>query len=581
MDKGEPELDTVAPPQAEIQEDGDNGDNDDIGDNDAVQPEDGLMGGSSMSGVRWLTAVDQDTGNHRDSDDAQEQRVLIVNDQPFMDAFHLLGEMEEDDQATAIDRIHAEPIDVDRWEVVLSPELYVTKFRDTLATVRLIDRAPWRKLHTTYHRGPGFDNWLLLAQANHQIWVDPRFKDGFFKSLNKYHTAQPGHLAAQASMGQATISAAVFTHCLTRAGCDTVRIKAYGQKMPLTPQFLKSEPADNNHRWAVHNEWDIGTTFDSPHIWLFSSMTGRRHGIQHYPMMVPGSRDFGTVNLKVKHNNQLFSVKIYPRIVHVIKSFNSHLQGTIPRTLGGVRHQVQGSLNMIHSLTGKDDMALGGFRIEVTVKAATLNLAKERVKTTGFLKPGYWLGFGDGPHHKDLIASRLVSRKDFLDNANWVYHRAAELEIFSGDNNRKPTLYQIKALTDVLNAVGWNGGLRSPSKSLNPAAWWNDNVVGADRNTGDAFGFLSTLCQTARDISVLFDTARRLAGKIPCKLHPDDALHRYEKNGVSPFRIRCRMAQCYHKLQGAAVIEWIAVLVRNNQVDWDSLCDQVEAAIGG
>jgi hypothetical protein len=172
----------------------------------------------------------------------------------------------------------------------------------------------------------------------------------------------------QASLGNVHLPTTVFIHCLIAAGCNTIRLKAYGQKMPMTEDFLHNEPAQTDHRWAEHNEWDIGTSFASPYIWLFASATGRRHGIKHFPMLVPGSCDYGTVNLRQSHRGRHFSIKIYPRLVHVIKSFNSHLQGGIPRTLRGVRNQLEAALRMIHSLTGRDGMGLGGFRIEVTVK---------------------------------------------------------------------------------------------------------------------------------------------------------------------------------------------------------------------
>jgi len=74
-------------------------------------------------------------------------------------------------------------------------------------------------------------------------------------------------------------------------------------------------------------------------------------------------------------------------MVHLIKSFNSRLQGTIPRTLKGVKDQVAAGVRMIHSLTGKDKLAIGGFRIEVTVKAQTLKEATKLVRATHFLEP--------------------------------------------------------------------------------------------------------------------------------------------------------------------------------------------------
>lgn len=176
-------------------------------------------------------------------------------------------------------------------------------------------------------------------------------------------------------------------------------------------------------------------------------------------MAVPCSLDYGTVNLDVTHDRQNFSVKNYLCIVHVIKSFNSSLQSNIPRTLSGVRNQVAAAARMPHNLNGKDESSLGGFRIEVAVKARSLHEATARINRTNFFDPSYWLGRGPGPHARKIVSARLLPRRAFLDNALWVQQQAADLKIFLGDSNAKPTRQQLRVLTDILNAVGWNNGL--------------------------------------------------------------------------------------------------------------------------
>jgi hypothetical protein len=78
-------------------------------------------------------------------------------------------------------------------------------------------------------------------------------------------------------------------------------------------------------------------------------------------------------------------------MVHVIKAFNSRLQGITPRTLRGARDQVARALRMLNHLASKDEQDLVGFRIEVTVKARTLADAHRLVTETSFLNPDYWL----------------------------------------------------------------------------------------------------------------------------------------------------------------------------------------------
>ena len=116
-----------------------------------------------------------------------------------------------------------------------------------------------------------------------------RYKDAVLEELNEFNVVQPGRFNYQATLGSSHVPTAVFVHCLDAAGCDTIRLKAYGQEMPMLDEFMQTEPADVDHRWAEHNEWDMGTSFDSPYIWLFASATGVRHGITPSSSPAPGT----------------------------------------------------------------------------------------------------------------------------------------------------------------------------------------------------------------------------------------------------------------------------------------------------
>lgn len=48
-----------------------------------------------------------------------------------------------------------------------------------VATIQLVNRVYSCKSHTTYYRRPGFDRWLLLAEANHRIWVKIKIQAEF------------------------------------------------------------------------------------------------------------------------------------------------------------------------------------------------------------------------------------------------------------------------------------------------------------------------------------------------------------------------------------------------------------------
>lgn len=172
--------------------------------------------------------------------------------------------------------------------------------------------------------------------------------------------------------------------------------------------FATARTSNENRLFGEHGLLRLGRGFPSPHIWLPGSATGRRHDIKRYPIGVPCSLDYGTVSLDVTHDWQIFSLTVYPRIVHVIKSFNRRLQSNIPRTLYGVEIRFLLPAGMLHDMSGTDETSLSGFRIEATVKARTLQEATARIDRTGFLDPSYWFGDGPGPHARKTIARWLL-----------------------------------------------------------------------------------------------------------------------------------------------------------------------------
>ena len=161
------------------------------------------------------------------------------------------------------------------------------------------------------------------------------------------------------------------------------------------------------------------------------------------------------------------------RVVHVIKSFNSRLQALVPETLQGIRHQAAGSLRTIHNLASKEDQAVGGFQMKVNGAAKGLGDAHRLVDDTGFLNPSYWLKAGDGNVAYRGLTAQLVTREGLLANANWVYNQAIQSKVFVGAAANRPPKEQVQAIVDILNALGWNAGIRRPTKSLDPNAWWH------------------------------------------------------------------------------------------------------------
>ena len=75
-----------------------------------------------------------------------------------------------------------------------------------------------------------------------------------------------------------------------------------------------------------------------------------------------------------------------------------------------------------------------------------------------------------GPFKVDI---KVTSKEAYLANANWVYQRAVDTGIISGDNVGKATQFHLQGTADVLSALGWNAGKRVPTGSRDSRAWWS------------------------------------------------------------------------------------------------------------
>ena len=483
--------------------------------------------------------------------------------------------------------------DVDKMEICMSPQFYTRQFNNPLALVRLSSHAPRIKRTKPGDRTHDFSEWLLLAESCYQLWIDPRYKDAFYTELKKTRTINPAKNPWVSSYGSAYIPTFILAGCLSKAGCPTIRYKAYGQKLPLHLALLEHhEPADRVHRQGNTNEWDIGVTYQSPYIILFRPGEGATPGTKHYPMLSPASRDFGSVQTIVVWEDTTYKVKIYPRLVHVIKSYNSRLQGEILKTLYGVKARFKASVNMVQMLSQVPEEEIGGFRIEVTVPSRTLTAARAWMEKSPLTEIGFWTNptpGGTGPK-----VNMMVTRKEaLLLNANWMVQRATTLKVFRGTNAHPPTKLQKQVTADVLASFGWNAGRYKVTKAGDKAAWWRGKGAEGEQGNPDIPQLDEAHAGTHHSqrvttkvpdtvISQILVQLNRIYpgdagtkdlvkalrkhhsnGDIPCQ---KDSRHAYNIYGWGPFRMRCAEWTCKHNLNAGNSYIWFANLIATGQV---------------
>jgi hypothetical protein len=142
--------------------------------------------------------------------------------------------------------------------------------------------------------------------------------------------------------------------------------------------------------------------------------------------------------------------------------------------------------------------------------------------------------------------------------------------MFRGQGANHPSRMQLQALTNILNALGWNNGLRNPTRTSDTAPWWN-GVPSSGRM--EIFDALSTQYQSDAKIKALFQKARASCHPytLPCKAQPGNPAHRYQIHASKPFRVRCSEPDCGSKLQRAALVHWVAELVQEGIIDRSQL----------
>jgi len=153
--------------------------------------------------------------------------------------------------------------------------------------------------------------------------------------------------------------------------------------------------------------------------------------------------------------------------------------------------------------------------------------------------------------------------------------------MFRGNNNAKPTTVQIRALTDVLSAVGWNKGMRTATKWFDPDARWNSHGdIEEDEEVEDLSELqqkYNRLYRSDANIGELFRKSRDLLGRAPpCQREPNNEAHGYQQNGQSPYCIRCRVRACYHKLYRVAIVSWMVSLLSQGVLDEEELFESLE-----
>jgi hypothetical protein len=431
-----------------------------------------------------------------------------------------------------------------------------------MATVTLSAHTPKKNQRPGYGVHDHFSDWLLIAKSGHQVWVDRTFKSALIERIKAFRSIRAAEPEWQFTFGNLHLCVADFVAALIDVNCPTLLVRLYGQKMPMVDP---PELGDPDQRLRRLNEWDIGMNVPSDYIWLFSPKE-THDGITCWPMMNPASRNFGSIRAEPILKGTKYAIKVYPLLVHTLKSIKSNIQGEKPKTMKSVRSQVASGLQVIQALAGTPVNEMGGFRIEVSIIAPSLNEARAIAHRLPFFEPRLW--FESSPAHPQmepfLLDASLFTKETLLCNANWVHDRAQEIGAFTGDNGLTATRDRLDILGDFKNSFGWNSGFHRPSDLFDPSTWWYHSVVEEREEMLLSYDTLRTLQGRFNDDDGYLELLRRARAcserqQLPCEIEPNDGDHRLVILTSRPFRLKCGI--CRRSMNSTDFVRWIARLV--------------------
>lgn len=452
-------------------------------------------------------------------------------------------------------------MDVDHWAVSLSPSRLMHSFTSVHSMVHLSAHAP-----PSIRDHPIYTKWLYLGDAGCKFLIDMKYKSGFFKELQKDRPTKEAAYPTQATYGRPVIPLIMVIKCLQAVMCPTIRVQVYGQKLPL--HLVSAEPADVKHSLASTNHWDLAYNYPCKDIILFQPAHKKPSSMSLYPMIIPESRHHGSVSFSFSLDGDSFQVKVYPLLVHSIKSWHGKLNFYEPSNCRALKTRRATIEKMIGRLeTAAEEWESGGFRVEVTLYAPTLVAAQAKVRELKLCQIMTWMSPPPELNNYALSATALT-KKQLIQNARMMVAASDKTECWHGSDGLRPTIRQKKIVRDCFAAFGWNKGGKPVTHSLSKLAWW---LPGNEKDFDIQMGGLSyanQLHKTHRGLDKMkelyqfFQKALGGVRKVPCRNNPR---HNYKSVSYkSTFRLRC--VSCKENIDEFATREWFGLMVQTGKL---------------
>jgi len=399
-----------------------------------------------------------------------------------------------------------------------------------------------------------YRSWIYVAEGVGYFKIEPRYKLPLIRYFQQYMSIQPNHFGISFSAGCPTVTLRMLVEGLQQVGCTSVRIQAYGMKLPLLGVIR--EPGNPSHPLAQTNTWDLGVMYPSSDIWMVKYRTRPEKPNREFPMLTPVGRGYGGADMHFRHPKGFgMQLKIYPRLIHGIKSFNSKMARTEPQTMTTARKRLTTVRRLIDDLGTVPLPALGGLRMEVSVTARTLTEATDALRGLPILSLQTFLD-SELPWARPVqLRLTTVKVSDMLASARQLHAAASAHTAMKGRNHKRPSELSKKIVFDLLNSIGWNTGFRKPTRWTNRFAWWlrEDLAPTVVQRQGAEVTIPASV-----DIQQLFSAVRE---HLPCRDCQQPGSRYHSVGGRQRFVLRCSDRNCARRMNRSETVAYLAQIL--------------------
>lgn len=320
---------------------------------------------------------------------------------------------------------------------------------------------------------PMYKDWIFFAELKCRFAFEPKYKLPLVTRLTQapqMATLLPNPYATAFTVGEMRIDIGILVEALQDIGCPSVRMSAYGIKVPAN-RFV--DPAALEVHTLQHtNLYDIGCTVHTGRVTTLAPKS-KKGRYKQYPLAMHVGRGYGGVELKwSSRKDGLMHFKAYSKFTHLLKAGAAGAgKGYQPMSVTLIKSRIE-TLKAWKERIKLAPPHLGqGLRLELTIQASNMAEAQAAAEGSRYLDAKYLFSAEAGD---EQLLSHTFPQQAIFDNTEALLAVAEEKGLFRGNSSKASTLMQRQVVTDVYNALGWNPG-RKPTASDSATAWWKQS----------------------------------------------------------------------------------------------------------